>query len=100
MPELAWPAWVLFTVGVGTLSGAVIMVTKLGEMLGRWAVKGVRYAARPDVVMLTEELESVIDDIAYIRRELTINGDKGSMKSMLFDVSEKFDQHMRDYHGN
>lgn len=100
MPELAWPAWVLFTVGVGTLSGAIIMVTKLGEIVGRWAVKGVRYAARPDVVMLTEELEAVIDDISYIRKELTINGDKGSMKSMLYEVSEKFDQHMRDFHGN
>lgn len=100
MPELAWPMWVLVTVGVGTFSGAVIMVTKLGEMVGRWAVKGVRYAGRRDVVMLTEELEGVIDDIAYIRRELTINGDKGSMKSMLFDVSGKFDKHMEDFHEN
>jgi hypothetical protein len=100
MPELTWPAWVLFTVGVGTLSGAVVMVTKLGEIVGRWAVKGVRYAARPDVIMLTEELEAVIDDISYIRKEMTVNGDKASMKSMLAELTEKFDTHMRDFHGN
>jgi hypothetical protein len=100
MPELAWPTWVLFTVGVGTFSGAVIMVSKLGEIVSRWAVKGVRYAARQDVIMLTEELESVIDDIAYIRRELTVEGDRGSMKAVLYELSEKFDQHMDEYHAN
>jgi hypothetical protein len=100
MPDLAWPTWVLFTVGIGTFSGAVIMVSKLGEIVGRWAVKGVRYAARPDVIMLTEELEAVIDDISYIRKELTLNGDKGSMKAMLYEVAEKFDKHMDQYHAN
>lgn len=100
MPDLYWPMWVLVTVGIGTFAGAVIMVTRLGEMVGRWAVKGVRYAARRDVVILTEELEAVIDDIAYIRRELTINGDRGSVKSMLHNLSGRFDQHMDDYHEN